>query len=489
MRKRVREEISDPDVFENWFDNLEFRKPENETLTVLLDNPTQAAYFRKRFLPPIKKAARAEYGDDISVQIEGRPEGDTESSLPSDTSSNGDTPNSNGTSTPSPSPDPEPVDTKSKSTGTQKTEQDILESDLQRLNLRPDYRFETFVRGSCNQLAHAATRSVYQQPGKAYNPLFLHGDVGLGKTHLLQALLRAFLEDPESSIQPREMMYLTCETFVRHFINGVHNGGDIESFRNRVRSLKLLVLDDVHFLSGKSGCQREFFHTFNDLYNSGSQIVLSSDRHPSDIPEIKKRLYSRFKWGLTAELNSPCPDTADHILRKKLEKNDVDLQEEARSFIAQNCSDNVRDLENAVSRLTALSHLQEKKKLSLDTIKDVFSPHSEPVREQSVSVNDIRKTTARFFDVKEEKLNSESRKKQVCEARHAAIFLSCQLTNHTREEIGAFFGDKSHSSVHYAVQKVKEKMEKDRRYRSQIEHLESKIQETNHTGGEVSTGN
>src|SRR5947209_11856335 len=222
----------------------------------------------------------------------------------------------------------------------------------QPLPLNPDYTFEQFVTGPCNRLPHAASVAVAEQPGKAYNPLFIHGGVGLGKTHLLQAVCQKVLEkEPDSRI-----LYLSCDTFINQFITAVETG-DMNQFRHRYRHVDVLVIDDIHFLAGRDRTQEEFFHTFNTLYQGHKQIILSADCPPTEIPELEERLVSRFNWGLVARFENPCNDTGVRILQKKARLRGLALPDEVVCYIAAKVENNTRELEGAITKIQGMSML------------------------------------------------------------------------------------------------------------------------------------
>ena len=313
--------------------------------------------------------------------------------------------------------------------------------------LNGNYRFENFVVGPCNRFAQAAAFGVSESPGKTYNPFFLHGNVGLGKTHLMQSLCHALLErDPNIGI-----LYLSCETFVNHFINALENG-DLQKFRNKYRNVDVLVVDDIHLLANKERTQEEFFHTFNTLYNAGKQIVLSSDSPPKDIPSLQGRLVSRFKWGLVTEMEPPCYETRMAILKRKSRERGSELPEDVARLLAERLDTNIRELEGAVTKVlgfAGLAKLPVTVELARECLRDVFSQ-----RVGAPTMEDVLRVVTEHFGVRLSDLQSRKRTAQIAHARQVGMYLARQVTRLSLEEIGGFYGGRDHSTVLYAIHKV-----------------------------------
>ena len=314
-----------------------------------------------------------------------------------------------------------------------------------RLNAK--YTFDTFVVGASNQFAHAAARAVAESPGHSYNPLFLYGGVGLGKTHLLHAIGHRLRErHPTLSLQ-----YLTAEHFVNQLINAIRFKST-HSFRERYRSIDVLLVDDVQFLANKERTQEEFFHTFNTLYTGQKQIILSSDTSPRNIPSIEERLRSRFEWGLIADIQAPDLETKVAILRRKSDLDRVELPDDVALFIANQVKSNVRELEGLLNRVVAFSSLTAKP-LSLDlareTLRDIL-----PEEGRRLSAAEIIKFVARHYGLKVGEIKSKSNVKQIAFPRQVAMYLCKQLTELSYPEIGRQFNDKHHSTVMYSVDKI-----------------------------------
>ncbi|HKX46357.1 MAG TPA: chromosomal replication initiator protein DnaA, partial [Planctomycetota bacterium] len=327
------------------------------------------------------------------------------------------------------------------------------------LGLNASYRFDSFVVGPCNRFAHAAAVGVSETPGKAYNPFFVHGGVGLGKTHLMQSICRALIErDPAVRI-----LYLSCETFVNHFIGALENG-DLARFRNKYRYVDVLVVDDIHLLGNKERTQEEFFHTFNTLYNAGKQIVLSSDSPPKDIPALQGRLVSRFKWGLVTELEPPCYETRMAILARKARERGRELPDDVASVLAERIESNIRELEGAVTKLIGYSGIARAPitvDLARECLRELFSQ-----RRGQPTMEDVLKVVTDHYGVRAADLQSRRRTKHIANSRQVGMFLARKVTRLSLEEIGGFFGGRDHSTVLYAIQKVERLYQSDPSFQS-----------------------
>jgi chromosomal replication initiator protein len=337
------------------------------------------------------------------------------------------------------------------------------------VSLNPHYRFDGFVVGPCNRFAYAAAVGVSESPGKAYNPFFLHGSVGLGKTHLLQSLCYALLErDPQTRI-----LYLSCETFVNHFISALENG-DLQKFRNKYRNVDVLVVDDIHLLANKERTQEEFFHTFNTLYNSGSQIVLSSDSPPKEIPTLQERLVSRFKWGLVTEIEKPCYETRMAILKRKSRERGRELSDPVAQLVAEHIDSNIRELEGAVTRLLGYASLNGQDvttDLARRLLRDIFvAPKGQP------SMEDILRIVTAHYQIKTTELQSRRRTKAIAFPRQIGMYLARTNTRHSLEEIGGFFGGRDHTTVLYAVEQITKQLKADDRFRATIQGFVQQLQ-------------
>ncbi|NUN49420.1 MAG: chromosomal replication initiator protein DnaA [Candidatus Brocadiae bacterium] len=340
------------------------------------------------------------------------------------------------------------------------------------LVLNPNYTFENFVVGISNRLAHAAAMSVAQSPGAAYNPLFLHGSVGLGKTHLLQAICHEILKQ-----NPRlNIVYQSCEEFVNDYIASVQQMQQLEAFRAKMRAVDILLIDDIHFLAGKEGSQEEFFHTFNTLHNASKQIILCSDSPPKDIPTLEDRLVTRFSWGLVARVDTPTFETRVAILKRKAEARGTPFPEDVYFFIAQNIESNIRELEGAVTKVAAYASLLARP-IDLDVAREALRDALE-VASAPVSIPDVQAVVCRKLGVKTAELQSKSRTKSISRARQIGIYLARTMTNASQTDIGNAFGGRDHSTVSYAIDTVKDQIGHDPSYRSFLEALADEIRKS-----------
>ena len=337
------------------------------------------------------------------------------------------------------------------------------------VTLNPQYRFDSFVVGPCNRFAYAACQGVAEKPSEAYNPLFVHGNVGLGKTHLLQSLCSDLLHRTPTT----RILYLSCETFVNHFIGALENG-NIEPFRSKYRDVDVLVVDDIHLLANKERTQEEFFHTFNSLYTRGKQIVLSSDSPPVEIPTLHDRLISRFKWGLVTELDPPCYETRVAILKRKSRERGLEIPDDVARFLADRIDTNIRELEGAVTKLLGYCVLNQKK-ITLETVRqclrELFT-----VRKGQASIEDIMKAVSDRFGVKQAELQSRRRTQAIAYPRQIGMYLARRITQMSLEEIGGHFGGRDHSTVLYAVQKITGLLKTDERTLALVTELSLELQ-------------
>jgi chromosomal replication initiator protein len=334
--------------------------------------------------------------------------------------------------------------------------------------LNAKYTFDSFVVGSSNQFAHAASMAVAEQLSKAYNPLFIYGGVGLGKTHLLHAIGHLALQrDPRIKVS-----YVSSEKFTNDLINAIRFDTTVE-FRNRYRSLDLLLIDDIQFIAGKERTQEEFFHTFNDLYDSSKQIVISSDSLPREIPTLEERLRSRFEWGLIADIQPPDLETKAAILRKKAQADGVRLPDEVSLYIAKHVKSNIRELEGSLVRLVAQASFT-KRDVSLDLAREVLKELS--AEDQRLpTISSIQKAVAEFYGVRVDDLRSRGRNKSIVWPRQVAMYLCREIVKASLPDIGDGFGGKDHSTVIHACEKVKRKIAGEDGLRKQIHDLTTQL--------------
>jgi chromosomal replication initiator protein len=335
-------------------------------------------------------------------------------------------------------------------------------------SLNPKYTFEEFVSGSSNQFAFAAAMAVANNPATTYNPLFIYGGVGLGKTHLVNAIGHTILKkNPQMRV-----CYYTSEKFMNELINSLRYA-KMDEFRNKFRSMDVLLIDDVQFIAGKERTQEEFFHTFNALYESHKQIVVTSDKFPKEIPGLEERLRSRFEWGLIADIQSPDVETKQAILNRKAEQNGIDLPQDVAQFLANSASSNVRELEGYLVRIGAFASLTSTP-LSLAMAKDILKDIIID-RNREISIEEIQKVVAAHFNIKTADLRSPKRHKALVLPRQVAMYLSRQLTSCSYPEIGDRFGGKDHSTIIHAIKKIEKLLENDLQLRNTINTLKGHV--------------
>ncbi|MDH7577662.1 MAG: chromosomal replication initiator protein DnaA [Bacillota bacterium] len=321
--------------------------------------------------------------------------------------------------------------------------------------LNPKYTFDTFVVGNSNRLAHAAAFAVAESPSKAYNPLFLYGGVGLGKTHLMHAIGHYVLKNNNHI----RVVYVSSETFTNQLINSIRDDKTVE-FRNKYRTIDVLLVDDIQFLAGKERTQEEFFHTFNALYEASKQIIISSDRAPKEIPTLEDRLRSRFEWGLLADIQPPDLETRIAILRKKAQLEKFSLPDDVLLFIATNIKSNIRELEGALARIIAYASLHQQEinlDLTSEALKDILVGNRPPY----VTITMIQKVVAQRFNLRVDDFKARRRTRSVAFPRQIAMYLARELTDASLPQIGQEFGGRDHTTVLHAYDKIKEEMKKD----------------------------
>ena len=333
-----------------------------------------------------------------------------------------------------------------------------------RSKLNPKYTFNTFVIGNSNKLAHAASVAVAESPGIRYNPLFIYGGVGLGKTHLMQAIGHYILERDSST----NVAYVSSEQFTNELIDSIRDDRT-SSFRKKYRNIDILLIDDIQFLAGKEGTQEEFFHTFNTLYENNKQIVISSDRPPKEIPTLQDRLVSRFEWGLIVDIQPPDLETRVAILRKKRETEGYDVPDEVIEFIAKSINSNIRELEGALIRVIAQQSLSGKKVTVEDTahiLKDII-----PVKKKKIDIKTIKEAVASSFGISVEDLKISKRTKEIAFPRQIAMYLARKYTTLPLTQIALEFGKKDHTTVLHAERKIKELIESSKEVKEKLEQI------------------
>lgn len=345
--------------------------------------------------------------------------------------------------------------------------------DDQKTNLNPKYTFDTFVIGSNNRFAHAASVAVAESPGKEYNPLFLYGGVGLGKTHLMHSVAHYILQkDPT-----KKVLYVTSEVFTNELIDSIRNGNNtsMTKFREKYRNIDVLLIDDVQFIIGKESTQEEFFHTFNALHSANKQIIISSDRPPKDMETLEARLQSRFEWGLIADISSPDYETRMAILRKKEELDGYNIDDEVIRYIATNIKSNIRELEGALNKLVALSNLENREitiSMAEEVLKDIISPNSK----REVTPQVILDVVAEHYGVSSNDIIGGKRNSEIVIPRQIVMYLCREITDTSYKAIGILLGNRDHSTIISGDNKVRDKLAAgDTSLKSNIDTIRKKL--------------
>jgi chromosomal replication initiator protein len=342
--------------------------------------------------------------------------------------------------------------------------------DTGNIYLNPKYSFDTFVVGHGNRFAHAAALAVAETPAKAYNPYFIYGGVGLGKTHLMQAIAHYVLKNNSSA----KVLYVTSEKFTNDLINSIQHN-KMEEFRKKYRTPDLLMIDDIQFIGGKNRTQEEFFHTFNELHGTSKQIVISSDRPPKEIPDLEERLWSRFEWGLIADIQPPDLETRIAILKKKAELEELPVPQEVLNLIAAKMVSNIRELEGALIRVIAYASLTNKEitlPMVEDILKDIISPESD---RSNIDMNLIKKITSDYYQTDVDAMTAQTRTKENAMARQVAMYLARTLTSASLPKIGEEFGGRDHTTVMHACNKIIEEMKTDPEVEEAVKTISEKI--------------
>ena len=335
-------------------------------------------------------------------------------------------------------------------------------------NINPKYTFDSFVSGPSNQFAHAAALAVANNPATTYNPLFIYGGVGLGKTHIVNAIGNEIINKNNGL----KIGYYSSEKFTNELINSLRHA-KMDEFRNKFRSIDVLLIDDIQFIAGKKSTQEEFFHTFNALYESHKQIVVTSDKFPKEMPELEERLRSRFEWGLIADIQAPDTETKQAILKMKADQNNITLPEDVSFFLASSVTSNVRELEGYLIRIGAFSSLTSTSinlEMAKNILKDIIVEQN-----KEITIENIQKFIANYYQIKVLDLKSPKRLKNLVLPRQIAMYICRKLTSSSYPEIGAKFGGKDHSTVIHAIKKIEKNMADDVQLKSTVEKLTNSI--------------
>jgi chromosomal replication initiator protein len=437
---RLREALSDG-TYGKWFGEVRGRELDDDTLVLTVPSEFTRDWIESNFLGLIGAAVRDILGEERSLELQ--------------VADSGGQPTEGRAGTEAVVPMVQRVPGRPESGG---------------FNVK--YTFDSFVIGSSNRFAHAAALAVAEAPAQAYNPLFIYGSTGLGKTHLLQAVAQ-YVAEHSSALSVR---YVTSEAFVNDFINSLRDKRT-ESFKQRYRAYDVLLIDDVQFLEGKERFQEEFFHTFNSLYEAGSQIVLSSDRPPRDIATLEERLRSRFEWGLITDIQPPDLETRIAILRKKVKVDGIHVHDEqVLTFTASRVSTNIRELEGALTRVVAFSSLTGRPmtvELAQDVLRDVF-PQGEAAE---VSIKRIQDLVAERFELTHDELCGDKRSQNIVYPRQVAMYLSRELTDSSLPKIGKEFGGRDHTTVIHATSKIARLIREDRSVYNLVQELTARVKQ------------
>jgi chromosomal replication initiator protein len=438
------------DVFKLWFEPIVCMEIGEESITLGVPNDFAAIWINDNYLDLIVQRLRLSTGRVIAVKLK---KIDLDSSHPPFLVNEGSPPKSKPTATATPTRRLPRYDEKVATAG----------------GLNPRNTFETFVVGNNNQMAHAAALAVAQAPAQAYNPLFIYGDTGLGKTHLMHAIGHAILRNTPHA----KVAYLSTEKFTNEFIQALQENA-LPKFRQRYRHVDVLLLDDVQFLGNKERIQEEFFHTFNDLFESSKQIVLSSDRRASEIEKLEARLVSRFEWGLPADIQAPDFETRVAILRTKAANLKFDLPPAVGNFIAQNISKNIRRLEGALIKVASYSSLTGKP-IDLATTEMLLQDVLMEQAQNQLTIEAIQKKVADHYQIRHSDMTSKRRPNNIAIPRQIAMFLTRTLTKHSLQEIGQAFGGRDHGTVIHACKAVDNMMDQDASVRGSVDFLKAQL--------------
>lgn len=426
-----------PIAFTTWLEPLQVYKVEGNTVTIIVPSGTIGVdYINKRYLLPLQVAIVEATGKNYEISLI------------------------------------LPEDIQEEIQETIKEEDSSLNENIVKAGLNPRYTFDTFVVGSNNKMAHAASLAVAESPGEAYNPLFIYGGVGLGKTHLMHSIAHFVLQKNPSA----KVLYVTSETFTNELIDSIRNGNNstMSKFREKYRDIDVLLIDDIQFIIGKESTQEEFFHTFNALHGAKKQIVISSDKPPKDMEILEDRLRSRFEWGLIVDISSPDYETRMAILRKKEELDGYSIDNEVIEYIARNVKSNIRELEGSLNKIMAYANL-EKSEINLalaeKVLKDIISPNEKRV----ITPELITDIVADHFDLTPADIIGNRRNSQIAFPRQIVMYLCRHMTDSTLKIIGQYLGGRDHTTIMNGINKIEAELETSESTREVIDILRKKI--------------
>ena len=447
--EKVKTELSEllpRDIFDSWFVSVECLSADGNSVVLQVPSEFSAIWINDNYLDLLTKAFQRFLGHPVTVSLVDNPADD-------DTVSN----NTRHTNT-------EKSNFRGNAASTNQRNKGAINSNLNRRNT-----FENFVIGSNSQLAHAAAIAVAHAPAEAYNPLFVYGETGLGKTHLMHAVGHHILQNkPDARIA-----YLSSEKFTNEFISSIQEN-TLTRFRKRYRRVDVLLIDDVQFLSGKERIQEEFFHTFNELFEQQKQIFLSSDRPANEIAKLESRLVSRFQWGLVTDIQAPDFETRVAILRKKAEQHNFKVQDEIINFIAEHIVKNIRRLEGALIKVCSYSSLTGNP-LDISTCEMLLSDVLMEAAKQQLTIDTIQKKVAEYFELRHSDMLSRRRPNHIAVPRQIAMYLSRELTKHSLQEIGESFGGRDHGTVIHACRQVENLVDQDDTVRHSVDYLKAQL--------------